>query len=161
MPDDLPPAELDLVRFQYVARHRAEAMDLSYTQLTRLTGISRRQISDAMNGKRIGAGPTYVLCAALGIDMDTLLPVETQERLWRIRRMAQEVDAQEKAECDQSVTPPVTRETFSRSRQSPAATAPLGRPAIEHEKGPDGSSPSGSVRPKTGSGAGNKPEPVR
>lgn len=116
----MPAAEIDLTRFAYVAQHRAEALDLSYTQIQRLTGVSRRQISDAMNGKRIGAGATYVLAVVLGIDMDTLLPMETQERLWRIRRLHAENEKQEawsaetaneKTTPEQAVTPVVTRET--------------------------------------------------
>lgn len=99
---DLPSAEIDLVRFGYVVRARLDEMDLSFDQASRLTGLSKRQLSYACNGKPICAGATHVLAALTDIDLDEMLPVVTQERLRRIRRLRKQY---------QAVTPPDTRET--------------------------------------------------
>lgn len=121
----LPSPELDLTRFAYVAKARAEALDLSYTNLELLTGLSRRQLSCVMNAKAVSAGATYVLAAALDIALDDMLPVETAERLHAVRRLRAEEAAAalaapkqspgfakaRKAPTNPSVTPPVQRET--------------------------------------------------
>lgn len=84
---DLPSAEIDLEMFGYTIAARANAMDLSQADLCRLTGLSRRQVSFAFNGKPICAGATHVLAVALAINLDAMLPPRLQERIASIRRL--------------------------------------------------------------------------
>jgi hypothetical protein len=110
----LPSAELDLVRFAYVVKARLDELDLSFEQARRLTGLSKRQLSHACNGKAICAGATHVLAALCDIDLDTMLPVETQTMLHRVRRLRMQMDElgiHAGNERNQTVTPPDPRET--------------------------------------------------
>lgn len=109
----LPSAELDLVRFAYVVKARLDELDLSFEQVRRLTGLSKRQLSYACHGKPICAGATHVLAVLCDIDLDTMLPLETQEMLHRVRRLRkqmQELGISENSEQIHAVTPPVSRE---------------------------------------------------
>lgn len=111
MNDHLPPPDLDLTRLAYVAKYSAETLDLSQAQLQRLSGCSARQVSYFMNGKPICAGATHVLAAVLDIDLDMMLPVDTQLRIKDARRMHREFDGVCNPVEKQSLTPPVKRET--------------------------------------------------
>ena len=109
----LPSAEIDLVRFAYVVRARLDELDLSFEQVRRLTGLSKRQLSYACNGKQICAGATHVLAVLCDIDLDGMLPVETQETLHRVRRLRMqmlELGVSGEGLHNHAVTPPVSRE---------------------------------------------------
>ncbi len=101
--------EIDLTRLGYVARHRADCLDLSYADLRQMTGASARQISYLMNGKPINAGATFVLTQVLGIDLADMLPAETAKRLASLRK--QRCAREENTAEYQCVTPLVPRET--------------------------------------------------
>jgi hypothetical protein len=109
----LPSAEIDLVRFAYVVKARLDELDLSFDQVRRLTGLSKRQLSYACNGKPICAGATHVLSVLCDIDLDGMMPIETQETLHRVRRLRlqmQELGVRAEHERNHAVTPPVSRE---------------------------------------------------
>jgi hypothetical protein len=93
-------SQLDLVRFAYVLKARLDDLGLSYRQIRGLTGCSVRVISHACNGKPVNAGATFMLAQLAQIDLADMLPTETREMLFRIKKMQQK----------HGVTPPVSRE---------------------------------------------------
>lgn len=108
----LPHPELDLTRLAYVAAARADEFGLSYTELQRCTGCSKRQISYLMNAKPINSGATFMLAEVLGIDLAGMFKsVTTSEHIARVRRMCADHQEAEKVALKQAVTPPVSRET--------------------------------------------------
>ncbi len=93
-------SSFDLVRFAYVLKSRLDHLDLSYRQISQLTGVSTRIISHATHGKPVNAGATYMLAQLAEIDLQEMLPTDTREMLFKIKKMQQK----------HAVTPLVTRE---------------------------------------------------
>lgn len=107
----LPSPEIDLARLAYVAKFRAEKLDLSQAELRRLSGCSARQVSYLMNGKAINAGATYMLAAVLRIDLCDMLPAETRAHLEKVGQRWDEFEGSSRTVYNQWLTPHVKRET--------------------------------------------------
>lgn len=100
-------AQIDLERFGYALKHGLDLMGLSYRQAHGITGVSVRQISDAIHGKRIEAGATIMLARLVSVQIDDLFSGVARERLAKIRK----VQALHEEQINQAVTPLVPRET--------------------------------------------------
>lgn len=144
----LPPPQIDLVRFGYVLFHRREALGMTQEAVRDLTGISARALSNAENGKRIGAGPTYVLCQLYDIEIEECLPPETRTQLAKIARRKADIRAEMDEEKRRKSNPLhhiATRETCDALTRGAAAPAPRRRPDR-----PDTSSVSVGAAPQGG-----------
>lgn len=98
-------ADIDLIRFGYVLKKSLDGLDIGYRQISKIAGVSVRQISHAVHGKRISAGATHMLCVVCQINFEEMLTADNKKRLEKIRKVQQET------ELEQGVTPLVKRET--------------------------------------------------
>lgn len=114
----LEKCAIDHERFAYLVSARLQELKLSYRLVSELSGVSTRQISDAVNGNPIGAGSTIMLAIVCGISVDEMFSGSKLERLKRVQSVYNDEGIGVKF---QTVTPKVSHETQSPALQEACA----------------------------------------
>lgn len=105
---------IDHERFGYLVKARLEALGLSFRQVSALTGVSLRQISDCCHGRPIQAGSTIMLATLCGVSPVDLYSGEARAKY---ERLAAFLDGEQENSFEfHAVTPVVKRETCQRAK---------------------------------------------